>query len=225
MPIRLNLLAEAQAAEEERRRDPVKRALWVAGLLIALILTWSSLLQLRITLAKSEVIRIEGKINAQTNEYQLVLENNNKVADIDKRIDALQRLSTNRLLVGTLLGAMQKTTVDDVQLLRLKVDQAYTSVEGSKATTNSQNVLIPGKPATQTEKVLLTLDGMDSSAKEGDGFYKYKDALTNNPYLKQMLVKTNGINLKSLSPPTIAAASGKPSVNFTLECRYPDKTR
>ncbi len=35
MPIRLNLLAEAQAAEEMRRRDPVKRALWLAGLIIA----------------------------------------------------------------------------------------------------------------------------------------------------------------------------------------------
>ena len=34
MPIRLNLLAEAQAAEEARRRDPVKRAVWMAALII-----------------------------------------------------------------------------------------------------------------------------------------------------------------------------------------------
>ena len=33
MPIRLNLLAEAQAAEDLRRRDPVKRALWLARLM------------------------------------------------------------------------------------------------------------------------------------------------------------------------------------------------
>jgi hypothetical protein len=225
MPIRLNLLAEAQAAEEERRRDPVKRALWLAGLIIALILAWSSLLQLRITLANSEANRIEGKINAHTNEYQVVLENNNKIADIDKRIEALQRLSTNRLLVGTLLGAMQKTTVDDVQLVRLKVDQAYSFVEGTKSATNSQSVVVSGKPATQTEKILLTLEGVDFSANAGDGFYKYKDALNNNAYIKQVLVKTNSINLKNLSPPNIAVASGKPSVNFILECRYPDKTR
>ena len=37
MPIRLNLLAEAQAAEEARRRDPVKRAIWLAALIIALM--------------------------------------------------------------------------------------------------------------------------------------------------------------------------------------------
>jgi hypothetical protein len=225
MPIRLNLLAEAQAAEEERRRDPVKRALWCAALIIALMLAWSSFLQLRITLAHTEANRIEGQINSRTNEYQIVLGNNNKIADINRRLEALQKLSANRLLLGTLLGAMQKTTVDDVQLLRVKVDQSYVFAEGTKGSTNSQNVVNPGKPATQTEKILLTLDGIDSSANPGDAFYKYKDALTNNAYLKQVLVKTNGINLKTMSPPTIAPTSGKPSVNFTLECRYPDKTR
>ena len=34
MPIRINLLAEAQAAEEMRRRDPVKRALWGASIVV-----------------------------------------------------------------------------------------------------------------------------------------------------------------------------------------------
>ena len=39
MPIRLNLLAEAQALEESRRRDPVKRAVW-AGVFLVLALAW-----------------------------------------------------------------------------------------------------------------------------------------------------------------------------------------
>jgi len=225
MPIRLNLLAEAQAAEEERRRDPVKRAIWLGALVIVLILVWSSLLQLRIALANSEVNRIEGKINSRTNEYQIVLDQNSKIADINKRLDALQRLATSRLLVGTLLGAMQKTTVDDVQLLRLKVDQAYSLMESTKGSTNSSGSPAGSKVASETEKILLTLEGIDSSANPGDGVYKYKDALTNNAYLKQVLVKTNGINLKNLSPPTVAVVSGKPCVSFTLECRYPDVTR
>jgi len=42
MPIRLNLLAEAQAAEEARRRDPVKRAIWIGALLVSVVLVWSS---------------------------------------------------------------------------------------------------------------------------------------------------------------------------------------
>ena len=225
MPIRLNLLAETHAAEEERRRDPVKRALWLAALIIVVILAWSSFLQLRVTLANSDVGRLEAQISARTNEYSSILDNNNKIADINHKLEALRRLSADRLLEGTLLGALQKTTVDDVQLLRLRVDQTYVSVEGAKAHTNDQNVLIPAKLPTRTEKILLTLEGVDSSANPGDGLNKYKDALTTNAYLKQMLVKTNGISLKNLAPPQISPLNGKPSVNFTLECRYPDKTR
>jgi hypothetical protein len=225
MPIRLNLLAEAQAAEEERRRDPVKRAVWLVALIIALMLAWSSYLQLRNTLANSEVTQVEVQINSRTNEYSIVLDSQNKIANIERKLEALRRLSTDRLLQGTLLGALQKTTVSDVQLLRLSVDQTYVFVEGAKARTNDANVLIPAKPPTQTEKILLTLEGVDSSANPGDGLNKYKDALTTNACLKEMLVKTNGISLKNLAPPSISPLTGKRSVNFTLECRYPDKTR
>jgi len=38
MPIRINLLAESQALEEMRRRDPVKRAIWVGVLVVSLLL-------------------------------------------------------------------------------------------------------------------------------------------------------------------------------------------
>ena len=60
MPIHLNLLAEAQAAEEERRRNPVKRAIWIAILFVVLILVWSSSLQLKAILIRSEVSRVWG---------------------------------------------------------------------------------------------------------------------------------------------------------------------
>ncbi|MGC3957234.1 MAG: hypothetical protein QM813_04480 [Verrucomicrobiota bacterium] len=65
MPIRLNLLAEAQAAEELRRNDPVKRALWVSVLLIALVLVWASSLQLKLIVAKRNSAQSKPKsINA-----------------------------------------------------------------------------------------------------------------------------------------------------------------
>jgi len=51
MPIRLNLLAEAQAIEEMRRHNPVKRAIWVGALLVCLMLVWSSSLQLKAMMA------------------------------------------------------------------------------------------------------------------------------------------------------------------------------
>ena len=225
MPIRLNLLAEAQAAEEARRRDPVKRVAWVAALIIVVILVWSSSLQLKAMLSNSEVSRLEGQISSHTNDYRAVLDNQNKTADINHRLESLRRLSANRLLNGTLLNALQQTTVNDVQLLRLRVEQAYVCVEGTKVRTNDDKVVIKGKPPTATEKILLTLEGSDSSANPGDQMNKYKDALAANTHLKEVLVKTNGINLKNLAPPQISPLTGKRSVMFTLECRYPEVTR
>jgi hypothetical protein len=225
MPIRLNLLAEAQAAEEARRRDPVKRAVWVSALLVVVILVWSSSLQLKAILIHSEVSRLEGQINSQTNEYRAVLDSQNRAADIKNKLEALRNLSANRLLQGNLLNALQKTTVDDVQLIRLRLDQTYICFEGTKPHTNEDNVLIPGKPPMNTEKTLLTLEGADSCANPGDQLNKYKDALAANAYFKQVLLKTNGIGLKNLAPPQISPLTGKRSVTFTLECRYPEKSR
>jgi len=225
MPIRLNLLAEAQAAEEARRRDPVKRAVWVAALVIVAILGWSSSLQLKAMLIHSDVSRLEAQINSHASQYSFILDNQNKAADINRKLTALRQLSANRLLNGTLLNAMQQTTLDEVQLLRLRVEQTYVAFAGTKSRTNDNKVLIPGKPPTATEKTLLTLEGSDAAPNPGDGLNRYKDALANNAYFKQVLVKTNGISLKSLAPPQISTLTGKRSVLFTLECRYPEITR
>ena len=225
MPIRLNLLAEAQAAEDMRRRDPVKRALWVAALLIALMLVGSSYLQLSATLANSEVTRVEAQMGARTNEFQQILENQAKTRDIDGRLRVLRQLAGNRFLNGNLLNALQQTTVEDVQLIRLHVDQIYTVVDGTKTHTNDDNVVIPGRLPTSTEKIVLNLEGIDSSANPGDQVNRFKGALATNAYFKSMLTKTNAVNLKNLSPPQVAPLSGKPCVMFTLECRYPEKTR
>jgi hypothetical protein len=225
MPIRLNLLAEAQAAELERRRDPVKRAVWLAALAIVLVLVWSSSLQFKAILLQSDVSRLESQINARNNEYKGVLDNQNRIADTKRKLEALQRLTANRLLHGTLLNALQQTTVDDVQLLRLRVEQLYSGVEATKTRTNEQGAVILGKPATSTERILLTLEGADSSVNPGDQLNKYKDALGTNAYFKEVLLKTNAISLRNLAPPQLSPLTGKRSVIFTLECRYPEKTR
>ena len=55
MPIRINLLAEAQAAEEMRRRDPVKRAVWIAGALVLVVAAWVVFLQVKIMKASGQL--------------------------------------------------------------------------------------------------------------------------------------------------------------------------
>ncbi len=224
MPIRLNLLAEAQAAEEMRRKDPVKRALWVSALLIALVLVWASSLQLKVIVANKELGTVLAQVNQCTNDFARVTELQKQTGDMNQKLAALTVLSTNRFLTGTLLNALQHTTVEDVQLVHLKLDQTYTMTEATKTITNGVKV-IPGKPATVVEKTLLTLDGHDSSLNPGDQVLRMKETLNQFSYFKENLDRANPVAWKNSSAPQISADTGKAIVLFTLECRYPEKTR
>jgi len=224
MPIRLNLLAEAQAAEEMRRRDPVKRAIWVGVVITSLMLAWSSSLLFKTMLANSDLGRVEGQLTAHTNEYQQVLAHEQKGAEIRRKVSALKQLAASRLLNGTLLDALQHTTVQDIQLVRVRVDQSYSLSEEVKPHLDGTRQ-IAGKPATVTEKVVLTLDGDDASPNPGDQVTKLKEAIACNAYFKDSLTATNPVSLKSLSSPQLAPGTGLPCVLFSLQCRYADKTR
>jgi hypothetical protein len=223
MPIRINLLAEAQVAEELRRRDPVKRVIFAGVLLALLTLAWGGLIGLKVWLARGGLTEVRVQIDTQTNEFQKVMLNLNKLSNINNKLIALKKLSDSRLLQGTLLNALQQCSVDNVQLTRLKIDQGYLRVEGTPTLTNSSGRITPGRPGLATERVVLYLDARDFSANPGSQFGSVKSAIAGNSYFKIML-ETNGIRLANQSAPTTGADS-KQFVLFTLECYYPDKTR
>lgn len=224
MPIRLNLLAEAQVAEDMRRRDPVKRAILIGVGIIIVMLAWSASLAFKAGLLKAQVSHLQTQLTSRTNEYQVILMHQQKAGELKKKIDALNRLAANRFLGGTLLNALQLTTVPDVQLNRISVDQSYAVVEEVKPRTEDGK-RSPGRPASSTEKIMVTLEASDTSANPGDQVTKFKDAVACNTYFKGSLVHTNPVTLKSLSPQQLAPGSGLPCVLFTLQCRYPDVTR
>lgn len=224
MPIRLNLLAEAQAVEEQRRKDPVKRAIWVAVLLIALVCAWASSLQLKAMVSNNALSAIVADMNACTNEYKQVVELQKKTSDMTQKLGALQTLSANRFLNGTLLNALQQTTVENVQFIHLRLNQTYQLAEETKPKTNGSNV-IPGTPAKVTEKLVLTLDGADSSPNPGEQVAKMKDTISMASYFQENLDNTNPVLWKNSSSPQLSPETGKAIVTFTLECRYTEKTR
>ena len=224
MPIRLNLLAEAQSIEDVRRRDPIKRVVWMAGLLVGAMLVWASSLQVRAMIANKDISQVQAIMGSKAAAYKKVTENRQRMADATAKLNALNALATNRFLNGTLLHALQQTTVDEVQLSQLKVEQNYVLVEAIKARTNGSKV-IPGSPASVTEKINLTFNGSDTSASPGDQVTKFKEALAANTYFRDQLTSANQVSLKNLSAPQISPESGRAMVNFVLECRYPEKTR
>lgn len=223
MAIRLNLLAEAQAVEESRRRDPIKRAIWVGVLLVVGMLVWSSSLAVLAMKTRSDLNRLEGSLNSRTNDFHQASGDKKKIQEIRLKLAALQELATNRFLKGSLLNALQETTVEDVQLTHLKLAQTYALIQGTRPKTNGTRV-IAGKPAKVTEKVALTLQARDSSANLGDGVNKYKRKIAKFPYFQKALGEGNEVRLKDLGAPQ-AGGDGRPYLSFTLECRFPERER
>jgi hypothetical protein len=124
------------------------------------------------------------------------------------------------------LNAFQQTLngVDDVQVVRLKTEQSYTLTEETK-TRASGNLMTPGKAATSTEKVTMTIEALDYSPQPGGQAPKFKEAIANVPYFQSHLQKTNGVLLTSMSAPQTGPAVRQPYVMFTLQCYFPEKVR
>jgi hypothetical protein len=226
MPIRLNLLAEAQAQEEMRRRDPVKRAVAIGVILIAIMAVWSLYLGFKGVMLKKDIATLETLVSNHENEHKEVMNDQKRLAEVTTRLAALEKLSTNRFLVGSVMNALQKATLDDVQLARLRLDQSLTFLEEVKASANSKR---QPHPANVTQKVILTLDARDSSATPGDLVPKFQQVLADAPYFATMLDKSDPqrVRLKEGSYGSIqpGGPGGRPYRPFTLECHFPEKTR
>jgi len=220
MPIRINLLAEAHAAEELRRKDPVKRALLAAGLLVLMVLVWSSTLQFKIITSKSTLNGLEAQWKSIEKSYEVAVDSRRKSIEADEKLAALQHYTTNRFLWGSALNAFQQTLngVDEVQVIKLKTEQTYSLTEETKPKANGP-LLAPVRPATSTERIALKIDALDYSPQPGGQAPKFKEAIANVPYFQSHLQKTNGVLLTQMSAPN----AGR--VMFTLECFFPEKVR
>jgi len=143
MPIRINLLAEAHAAEEMRRKDPVKRGIYAGSFIVACVLVWALTLQLKIISTKHELRTLETQWKAIYKDYQVAVDKRRRSLEVEQKLAALQALNTNRFLWGNVLNAFQQTLngVDDVQVVRFKTEQAYHLQEEIKARTNSTSVI------------------------------------------------------------------------------------
>lgn len=226
MPIRINLLAEAHAAEELRRKDPVKRALYVGGFCVFLVGLWASTLQVKIMAAKGELSTLASRWHKIEKEYQTAVNSHHAIGEAEQKLTALSLMSTNRFLWGNALNGLQQTLngLEDVRVSHFKAEQLYSTIEETKPRTNGVQV-IPGKPATATERVTLTIDGVDASANVGSKINKFKESITAVPYFKENLTRTNGVVLTRRSAPGPSRTGGGLVVNFTLECYFPEKTR
>jgi hypothetical protein len=147
MPIRINLLAEEQAAEEMRRRDPIKRAIFAGAALVVLMLGWIGITQMNVMAARRELADHTARLKKVEEASKDVRSNQVVVSDLQSKAKALEKYSNNRFFWGTLLDAIQQTTVDNVRLMEIKSDQKYAGSEPQKFFTTNVSVGFIPRPA------------------------------------------------------------------------------
>ena len=226
MPIRINLLAEAQAAEESRRKDPVKKGYVVSGLILFLAIFWSSSLQMKILSSKSRLDQSETKWTSIEKSYKIAVDARRQSLEAGQKLGALYQYTTNRFLLGNLLDGLHQIVNgnEDFQVVRLKTEQTFLIAEEQRGRTNVLRASASPKQVGATEKVTMLIDALDTNPQPG-GQGRLKEAIATVPFFQASLQKTNGVLLTSLSAPQVGPLGGKPFVTFTLQCSFQERVR
>jgi len=219
MPIRINFLAEHQAAEAAKRRDPVKRVQMIGVSLVLLLVIWGAYLQVRLMATNSKVDDVESRYKQIEAQHRLVRTNFAIATAAASKLAALQQLATDRFRWAPPLNALQYVAVEDVELSALRGRQSYTLTEATPAVTNKAGTIL-AKAAASREKVVLSLEARDYSTNPGDHIRLFQDAIADNAYFKANLQKAE---MTGRSP--IQNSPTRTFVTFMLECQYPERDR
>jgi len=221
MAIRINLLAEEQAAEELRRKNPVKLGIWVASFFVAVVALYILKLQLDIGFSQKAYNSVEQLWKDNTAKYAAVTNNMAKIAEIDRKLSALDRLSTNRFFWAPVLNALQQTMINDIQVIKVTGDQKYIKEEPKSIGSGDNKKTIPG---SMVEKTTLYIDAKDFNP-NAQNYDKFKETLSNFGFFVTNL--QHGFILDG----TLSAPTADPSdpnrlfVAFKLVSHFKDASR
>jgi hypothetical protein len=195
MPIRINLLAEQQAAEEARRRDPVKRSLVIGGALVVFTLLWTLMTYMQVKARRAEFANEDSKFKRIEEDSKAVKTVQAEVGDIERRLVSLERYSTNRVLWANVLDALQRATFDQIRLKSISANQRYLT--NPPTVFFSTNLHVAGTVTPPAWKFWASSSGaispVDLATKSFRSFTNQFPFSTNKlPYtIKTALVSTN----------------------------------
>jgi hypothetical protein len=221
MAIRINLLAEEQAAEELRRKNPVKLAIWVGGFFVAVAALFILKLQLDINFSKNDYAGVDKQWKDNIAKYAAVTNNMAKIAEIDRKLNALDKLSTNRFFWAPVLNALQQTMINDIQVVKISGDQKYVKEEAKFIGSGASKQMVPG---SILEKVTLYIDAKDYNA-GAQNYDKFKESLSNYEFFLKNLQRGFILDGTLSSPSVDPTDINRQFVVFRLVSHFKDVPR
>jgi cell division protein FtsB len=220
MPIKINLLAEEQANEELRRKDPVKRAALAAGAVVLLVVVWGLFNWMQLSKLGTNLAGLDEQLKGLEKTAKEAEANLKKIKDNDYRLEMLKKMSSLRPLWAPVLDAIQRVPNDDIQLLRVKIDQAY-QVTPAFYPPRGSGPDVKFKPATTKQIIGMTIEAQDNS-NDLQAYTRYRGQLESA--LREFIGANGSVSLKVLNQQR-EDGDGKKYQTFTLECIFTEVTR
>jgi len=215
--IRINLLAEAQAAEEQRRKDPAKRAILASAVLVALVLAYAGLLELRVMNSVEALRSTESRWQSLAKTDALIRSNATLTLQINAKLDALHKLSTNRFLWSAPLNALQFCMVDNLEVTAIVPMQTY-NVNKEERSVDGKQIL---KAASSKEDISFKIIGNDFAPASDGNHTRFMNTLSQYPYFREKLKKPDPI---SAVKRTAGVGEGQ-IATFEFTCQFPIRSR
>jgi len=216
--IRLNLLAEAQALAERRRRDPVRRAALVAGLIGLATLAWTGIWWLKLRVQDLELQEARSEMQWLEKGAALVAKYQQQIHSNELTAAALDRQADARALWTPSLNALQQVTVSGVQLLRLAVNRTFVQPPAPTPLVVNGKKVLP-KPEPVVERWSLLLDAKNNG--EPAAIDAFIEAIGRQPLFHEHLRAVNPVVLVQRLPPQVNPLDpDKTFTRFTVECYF-----
>jgi len=216
MPIRINLLAEERAADDLRRKDPLKRAIVIASAVVGVVILLTAYNTVRVRASTKDAGEIQAAYT-QLEEKELTLKKMRAhTGSREKNLFALHRLATNRFLWAPVLNELQYCNLDGIQVTLNQTRQNYAHTEGVILPPDANKPNIPPKA---TEAISFRIEAQD----RGDVYERFVAEIGKR--FEGKFKANRGHYLDLLSGP-IASSDGKESYRqIAVECVYPETIR
>jgi len=209
--VRMDLLAEVRAERDRKRKDPVKRAAWIGGFCVSVMLLWVLKLQVDLYFGRSEYHRVATLYSQIRLKHATLTNDLIQSAVVEHKLAALDRLATNRFLWAPVLNALQTIMVNNIQVIRLTGDQKYVKEDARTIGAGSHKTLVP---AAVVERISLYIQARDVSSNELS-YLDYKDGLGDCDYFVKNLRRRHGFVLEGILKPP-AHGQLDPTSQFTF---------
>jgi type IV pilus assembly protein PilM len=218
----INLLAERAEEEAWRKRDPVRRARWLVGLVIFGMLAWSGWLGWQAWRAEAYAREATDKLRLLQEGPGLPLMDSQVATDLDRLASKLSLHGAQRFLVADVLNALQFIDVPDIQFHRFEFERVMNRVEPPRRRARRGEEGEPEEPTRVTEYFLVRIQGKNYGDEGRIGMLF--SALESDEQFGQWLDGSYPILLREMVGRQVDPANPTQSfARFGIECRFKER--